>query len=241
MQIGDKFGHWTVVEIGLFKFYGASNKKVKAVRCKCDCSNQTESVIAEQVLLRGQSNSCGCVKPERMIAHNTEYSNGNYSFVYNPDHPNSSKSGHPGYVYKHRLIASKIIGRPLTKDEVVHHIDGNKQNNSPENLMVLTQSQHSKLHAFIRKGDPSPYSHINDVVETRHCSSCGRSMYQKAKGNLCSACIRQKLKEKSPSKEELEEVLKRDNSLAAIDRRYNVTSTSVRRWIRKYNLCSSPV
>lgn len=39
-----------------------------------------------------------------------------------------------------------IIGRKLTHTEVVHHIDGNKKNNSPENLLVMSQSDHVKLH-----------------------------------------------------------------------------------------------
>jgi hypothetical protein len=38
------------------------------------------------------------------------------------------------------------LGRPLKKGEIVHHIDENKSNNSPENLMVMTQSQHIEMH-----------------------------------------------------------------------------------------------
>ena len=46
----------------------------------------------------------------------------------------------------HRVIAEQVIGRPLAKGEIVHHIDGNKQNNDPSNLQVMTQSEHMKLH-----------------------------------------------------------------------------------------------
>lgn len=38
------------------------------------------------------------------------------------------------------------LGRSLQPGEIVHHIDGNKRNNSPENLMVMTQSEHARLH-----------------------------------------------------------------------------------------------
>jgi len=46
----------------------------------------------------------------------------------------------------HRHLMETIIGRPLQPNEVVHHKDGNKLNNAPENLMIMTRSEHTKLH-----------------------------------------------------------------------------------------------
>jgi len=50
--------------------------------------------------------------------------------------------GHPsadcrGYAYEHRLVAEKKIGRKLKPGEKVHHVDGDKQNNLPENITVV--------------------------------------------------------------------------------------------------------
>lgn len=62
---------------------------------------------------------------------------------------NNNKKGYVKYYgrHEHRIVAEKKIGRKLMKGEVVHHIDGDKRNNKPDNLMVLSsQSEHIKLH-----------------------------------------------------------------------------------------------
>lgn len=49
--------------------------------------------------------------------------------------------------HEHRLVAEQILGRALEPGEVVHHVDGDKRNNAPENLMIFTsQSDHMKWH-----------------------------------------------------------------------------------------------
>lgn len=47
------------------------------------------------------------------------------------------------YVLEHRLVMARRLGRPLRKNETVHHIDGNTQNNADANLQ-LRQGRHGK-------------------------------------------------------------------------------------------------
>ena len=51
------------------------------------------------------------------------------------------------YVAEHVLVAEKKIGRRLAGNEVVHHINGRKHDNQPENLLVCTRKEHRELHA----------------------------------------------------------------------------------------------
>lgn len=52
----------------------------------------------------------------------------------------------------HRVVMERKIGRKLKRGEVVHHIDGDKNNNSPENLMLFkNQAEHALWH--MKEGD----------------------------------------------------------------------------------------
>jgi hypothetical protein len=53
-----------------------------------------------------------------------------------------------GYALEHRLVAEEMLGRSLAEGEVVHHVNGVKDDNRPENLMVFqTHSDHVRYEA----------------------------------------------------------------------------------------------
>lgn len=77
------------------------------------------------------------------------------SFFRNPDSLRYSGSRNNYIKYKgrhlHRIVAELMLNRPLAKGEIVHHKDGDKWNNSPENLEVMTQSAHIKIHIHAKR------------------------------------------------------------------------------------------
>jgi len=51
----------------------------------------------------------------------------------------------------YRKIMEEHLGRKLSSDEHIHHIDGNPSNNDISNLMILSNAEHSKIHAELRQ------------------------------------------------------------------------------------------
>ncbi len=116
------------------KVYGRRAQALKFHFCNRDCSRDHQSKRMAE--LNRQLN------PERMTeetraklreAHKDSGTGKTYAKTYGR--------------HTHRVVAEQMLGRPLKKGEVVHHIDGNKRNNDPTNLMIFeNQAAHAKFH-----------------------------------------------------------------------------------------------
>lgn len=85
--------------------------------------------------------------------------------------------GHPladcrGYAYEHRVVLSEKLGRLLEKGEKTHHIDGDRKNNNPENLKLVTgNAEHYYEH---RKTSNLRKPHEPNLIIKCLCG-CGRT------------------------------------------------------------------
>lgn len=62
-----------------------------------------------------------------------------------PGHPMADANG---MVLEHRKIVADWLGRPLLSEEVVHHRNHDRTDNSLVNLQVMSQSEHARAHGF---------------------------------------------------------------------------------------------
>lgn len=160
---------------------------------------------------------------------------GKYRMVYFPTHPNSYKTGgYKGYVYEHIMVAEHFCGRLLVPNEVVHHLDGNPGNNRSCNLLVLDDSQHKKLHMWLRK-----VGVVSETVidETPRCDICGLTL-QSTNSKYCSLeCfdVAGRNKKFDVSKEDLMSDIQSGATMVSIGKKYGVSDNAIRKRLKKLN------
>lgn len=135
---GNRFGRLVAIEMLPERFSGLIKWK-----CICDCGKI--KIALAKTLRNGGTKSCGCLHIEESIKKCKSRSKPLFS-------KRITSKGYVvvktefGYVREHVYVMEQHIGRKLIDDEIVHHIDRNKQNNAIENLQLMTHGEHTVLH-----------------------------------------------------------------------------------------------
>ena len=99
-------------------------------------------------------------------------------------------------VPEHRAVVEELLGITLEEDQVVHHLNGDKTDNRPENLQVMDRREHARLHASAmpqtpekqqkvsnaRKGKPNPKARalspdqVKQIVSAMHEGASATSL-----------------------------------------------------------------
>jgi hypothetical protein len=95
-----------------------------------------------------------------------------YTRLRMPGHPLADKCG---MVLEHRLVLSQKLGRWLRREEHTHHLNGDRRDNRPENLVVTRNGLHQAT--YHPQGQKGP----------RTCAVCG-TLGRTVGWGMCSRC-----------------------------------------------------
>ena len=163
-----------------------------------------------------------------------------YKLVYLPSHPRAYQNG---CVYEHILKAEEKLGRFLLPEEVVHHIDHNKLNNSLDNLLVFaTGRDHAYFHTTDESMDELVLQENGSYIcpnkrpnRMNVCGCCGKEI--KPPSKYCINCVRTKhlYTTFTIDRDEFKHMI-RTIPFTTLGKMYNVSDKAVSKWCKKYDL-----
>lgn len=165
-----------------------------------------------------------------------------YVWVWCPDHHRAITEGYgAGWVREHIVVYEYFNGIKVHKEDVIHHLDGNRKHNSPNNLILLSNADHTKLHEWI-KGSTQIIE--TPKKETGYCKICMKWLDSRLQHVYCSAKChgmgnrRHKgscNQKQRPSLDSLIEEIKQA-SFSEVGRKYGVSDNAIRKWLLGYGM-----
>lgn len=165
-----------------------------------------------------------------------------YKSVLMPNHPRAWKNGR---VPEHIIVAEQKLGRPIKVNEVVHHIDGDKANNSPENLIVFrSDSDHNTYHmGGVEPHQVDDYWVCERKLTIKTCQHCGKQFQvlqhrNKTRTRYCSMkCYRlSERKSQYDTKTLVDEVMESKGNFSEVGRRHGVSSNAIAKRLKAAGL-----
>ena len=121
--------------------YQASSRHLRCPACRaksrCECGKQKQTKSATCSSCRSESGEANSNWKGGRTRHKA-----GYVMVRAPGHP---RAGQSPYVFEHILVLEEILGRHLVECESVHHLNGIRDDNRPENLELWTRPQPSGI------------------------------------------------------------------------------------------------
>jgi hypothetical protein len=150
-QMGARLGMATGKVFKIFKEYGLESRPIGMIPGKYHLNSARREAISKRMkgTKRTDEQKKRLSEAKKSIYNgfnghgHTKLRNDGYVACYAPLHPHSTREG---YVLLHRVIMERHIGRYMERDEVAHHLNGKRDDNRIENLLLMREKEHMSMH-----------------------------------------------------------------------------------------------
>ena len=115
----------------------------KMIEATCPDCKYTRQIRLSNYKRGGETGLCLKCANTRMGKGNGGYVHEGYMFVKSANHHRATKEG---FVKRAILVLEEKLGRLLKPEEHIHHINEVRNDDNPDNLITLTNSEHTRLH-----------------------------------------------------------------------------------------------
>jgi hypothetical protein len=168
----------------IFTTWECKKKRGNGKFCSRECAAKHQSENYTDEKRRAVVDRLGKRGPEHPSWRGGRKIQNGYVHIWNADHPDADRHG---YISEHRLVMEQHLGGRLLPTEIVHHKDGNKQNNAIENLeLCSSQIEHMAHHMIEKYGGRQSKTKWATIWDA--CTQCGTTETPHQAKGLCRKC-----------------------------------------------------